>query len=563
MPSYPGLGFPLRHYEQLDCNPYPIGAYAQNSGLDSLPLMVRELAMMNVMDKITDKPDWHVKVFDDSIVSKWRKEALAIPDEELYKLATSGKLKYFEPTPPIEIPDDILNKQTFETVSMYTGPELVVITDICRKCVQELRSKAKYFEQTGIIPVIDACASIAKSDTVVTKELHEALCVAFDKLRVDQQSSPDWHPNSSEMVQDLVHPSMYPLVYGRTRVFEEECVGVEDAIRVWAGKGAVIPKEPSKTAEDEQTRQWDRSLDDQLPPGYWSENYQWLPANMAFQEDGSVRFTSYINNLHPNKFSDIYRTIEKLVETSLPLWDQCLSMATGYNEKMGAGRTTPRRALPDDPEYAPLSYPKLLIKLTCRSDECNDNWNPNNPEACAQIPVSDEDLKNEGWCRVGDMEDESDKNEYRWKFLRKPVLPEFYFSDISYAPAANTRLMERFRESGLQIIVKMASIELTPEKPDFPVGGWHIEGQMNESICGTALYYLDSDNITDTELSFRMQTSQYLNDYDGPYSVGQDSYSWMEKAFGTCLQSNMSPCLQNYGNVMTREGRLLAFPNVL
>jgi hypothetical protein len=350
MPSYPGLGLPLRHYEQGNYNRYPIGAYAQDSGADSLPLLVRELAMMDVMDKITDKPDWHKKVFDDSIVSKWQKEALAIPDEELYKLATSGKSMNDKLTPTNDIPNDILNEQTFETVSMYFYSELVVIADICRKCVQELRSKAKYFEQTGIIPIIDACASIAKSDTIVTKELHEALCIAFDKLRADQQSSPDWHPNSSEMVQDLVHPSMYPLVYGRTRVFEEECVGVEDAIRVWAGKGAVIRKESSRIDEDKQIRRWDRSLDDQLPPEYWSENYQWLPANVAFQEDGSVRFTSYINNLHPNKFSDIYRTIERLVETSLPLWDQCLAMATGHNEKMGAGRTTPRRALPDDPE---------------------------------------------------------------------------------------------------------------------------------------------------------------------------------------------------------------------
>jgi hypothetical protein len=109
----------------------------------------------------------------------------------------------------------------------------------------------------------------------------------------------------------------------------------------------------------------------------------------------------------------------------------------------------------------------------------------------------------------------------------------------------------------------MASIELTPEKPDFPVGGWHIEGQLNESICGTALYYLDSDNVTDTSLSFRMQTRQDLKDIDEDYNVGQDSCHWMERAFGTCLQSNNCPCLQNYGNVRTREGRLLAFPNVL
>ena len=28
--------------------------------------------MMAVMDKITDKPDWDEKVFDDIIVQKWR-----------------------------------------------------------------------------------------------------------------------------------------------------------------------------------------------------------------------------------------------------------------------------------------------------------------------------------------------------------------------------------------------------------------------------------------------------------------------------------------------------------
>jgi hypothetical protein len=94
------------------------------------------------------------------------------------------------------------------------------------------------------------------------------------------------------------------------------------------------------------------------------------------------------------------------------------------------------------------------------------------------------------------------KNHYKWKLLRKPALPEFSFEDISYVPSEGTRLSELFRDSGLQIIVKLASIELTPGKSDFPVGGWHVEGQMNECICDTALYYLDSENITDTILSF-------------------------------------------------------------
>ena len=39
-------------------------------------LTVRELNMMAIMDKITDKPDWDKKVFDNTIVPKWRQEAL-------------------------------------------------------------------------------------------------------------------------------------------------------------------------------------------------------------------------------------------------------------------------------------------------------------------------------------------------------------------------------------------------------------------------------------------------------------------------------------------------------
>lgn len=81
---------------------------------------------------------------------------------------------------------------------------------------------------------------------------------------------------------------------------------------------------------------------------------------------------------------------------------------------------------------------------------------------------------------------------------------------------------------------------------------------MNEHICATALYYLDSENITDNNLSFRMQTS-YDNNQD--FEVGQDSFNWMEMVYGTPLRD--ASCLQNYGSVDTHQGRLLAFPNVL
>jgi hypothetical protein len=151
--------------------------------------------------------------------------------------------------------------------------------------------------------------------------------------------------------------------------------------------------------------------------------------------------------------------------------------------------------------------------------------------------------------------------EAKWRILRKPKLPDPEWEDVSYAPKQGSRLIDRFKDSGLQIIVKMASIELTPEKPNFPQGGWHIEGQMNEHICGTVLYYLDSENITDSHLSFRMQTPDLRA--NGDYLVGQGAYTWMESVFGTRFGGGTGFCLQNYGSVQTREGRLLAFPNIL
>ncbi|KAI7914560.1 hypothetical protein M0657_009421 [Pyricularia oryzae] len=56
---------------------------------------------------------------------------------------------------------------------------------------------------------------------------------------------------------------------------------------------------------------------------------------MGFQEDGSLKFTSYMNNLHPTRYPEIYRVIETLATTALPLWDQCLAVNVSYKRRLG------------------------------------------------------------------------------------------------------------------------------------------------------------------------------------------------------------------------------------
>lgn len=538
--------------------------------------------MMAIMDRLTDKPMWYRKVFDEVIVSKWKDEALAVPDEELMKIAaTSGSGWDGQPPGSREIYENeqfrwveevptklvgIMSEQAFDFVSpslsLLLHHKLRVLLNTVQ-CVKELRSKASYYERTGLVPTLDASAAVVKSDVLVKAELRNSLQQALKKLQNEQGDGQDWHPGSGDMVQDLVHPSMFPLVYGRSKVLRDESVTVVGAIEEWAGKGEIIQKVEESGQESSATMGRRNvmlgGLD--IPSEYWSTSYQWLPSNVSFRDDGGVRLTSYINNLHPTKHPEIYATIEKLIETVIPAWDQCLLEFTSSYQHCGPGRKGSRFSVPEDAD-----------------DEIMENWSPSDP---AELAGSEVDFSKDAiWDYVEDEE------ERRWKILRSPVFREpDPFMEVEYDPQKIRKASERpsgrflmssrtdpsatsvvgglrdkFQDSGLQVIVKMASIELTPEKPEFPAGGWHIEGLMNEKICATALYYLDSENITDSSLSFRMQTSYDQDELQS--QVGQDSFHWLECNYGTRFRLTNGSCIQNYGSVNTCEGRLLAFPNV-
>src|ERR1041384_1827878 len=145
-----------------------------------------------------------VKVFDEEIASKWKTEALQA-------LQAEGQ--------------DI-------TLSMVDW------------VIEELRYKAKIFEKSGAVSVFDA--DVVKSDTAIPQDLKYALREAVRPLEDVPDRLKDWHPGSDGKVLDLVHPSLFPLVYGRSRVLEDKTVGLEDFVRR-TGEGKVIPV----THEDE------------------------------------------------------------------------------------------------------------------------------------------------------------------------------------------------------------------------------------------------------------------------------------------------------------------------
>ena len=308
-----------------------------------------------------------------------------------------------------------------------------------------------------------------------------------------------------------------------------------------------------------------------IDSAFWSNRFQWLPANVGFDDNGAAHFTSYINNLHPTKYAPIYTTIEKLVDAAIPAWNRCLK----YYER--------RQPSKKSSSMAGCRYEPRFEKPPCSSDEEPSLWEPFNAEVlqASDFQLSPDDRRHlaerieyrrhylpfpaqQGAPRTPvdvvspDDIPQEDIDQERWMRIRDPVLPEpLDFEATDYTCTHDLR--DKFRDTGLQVVVKVASIELTPEKPAFAAGGWHIEGQLHERIVGTALYYVDSENVTPSHLSFRMQTG---GGSSCDFVYEQDGYGFLERVYGTKLDTT-APCLQYYGDVATTPGRLLAFPNVL
>ncbi|KAJ1820403.1 hypothetical protein LPJ60_003233 [Coemansia sp. RSA 2675] len=52
------------------------------------------------------------------------------------------------------------------------------------------------------------------------------------------------------------------------------------------------------------------------------EVLSWLPTDFTVNNDGSVKIVSYINNLHPTRYAELYRSISKVFANMVPLLEQ-------------------------------------------------------------------------------------------------------------------------------------------------------------------------------------------------------------------------------------------------
>ena len=244
---------------------------------------------------------------------------------------------------------------------------------------------------------------IWRSDSLIPTDLRDQLISAVHPLENVPDAEKDWHPRSDNQVLDLVHPSLYPVVYGHTVARSPE-----------TGKCEVLE-----------------------PPGgdrhTLSQKFQWLPSDFAVSENGSVTLASpYINNIHPPTHAALESVLPKLVERAVPLWERVLS-----------------------------DLRKPLLPL--RTESGAEDSLPGCVFDGADKPEIEED---------DEEEYEANKDEWLSKLDLKLPDAKDYTGDLDAMKTPTVSL----KGTTIQCIIKLANIVLTPEKPEYPGGKWHVEG---------------------------------------------------------------------------------------
>lgn len=150
------------------------------------------------------------------------------------------------------------------------------------KCIAELQYKAKLFEKHSFVEAIDG---IFKSDSIIPEEIRQSLLRAVVPLENVPDKKKDWHPGSDEQVLDLVHPSLFPLVYGRSRILPSRVVGIQDCLEA-CGEGEIVPIPSDGEIKDPQRHATRYTyMSDGNFQKAWSKKYQWLPSEFEVPPD--------------------------------------------------------------------------------------------------------------------------------------------------------------------------------------------------------------------------------------------------------------------------------------
>ncbi|RAH67604.1 DUF4246 domain-containing protein [Aspergillus aculeatinus CBS 121060] len=530
-------------------------------------LTLREVCMLQFMSYVTEQPDWEDKCDDPDTLEIWREKADSAFD---------------------------LDQPCW---------------DWCRK---ELRDKAADFKRKGHVAVFDADSRVIKAevDASLLADLRTAMEPLFSSTEKPDSEDKEALVEAGVQgpIRHVVDPSMYPLVYGRTKVLINGGKVDLDSFESCDNsrcQTAPIPNKLTKGLYELHPEERDFNDGRRMgKPKYWSNNFQWLPCEVKLTARGRTEITSYINGVNP-KEKGAYQALERLIATTIQPWNEMLIV--------GKQGRTPIRIRTYDFEYEGTELPQAwnLLEATRPFDMnfAEETWAEIRSQAREYLSLPEHEKRYQIRPTKSNVKDLLASME-PWQWTSRTVLqdlmlekskrlsivkgiePGISFTYDEWRTGENTArpirpkvnnskrctnpplpdpdhqyysvsLQDQFQ--GLQVIIRVSSIDLTPEQPVYagdPAFG--VPGILNEHIVATTVCYLDQENITDAKLSFEHETKLDASDFN------VEKCLIMSRVFGIPEQpvldepSFLPPALQVLGSIpISRAGALLAWPTTL
>ena len=513
-------------------------------GDGAIPRTALEMRMLKLSSSIRLKPQWWKKIHNITIVNKWKEECKIL---------------------------DLSTKQ-FNFV------------------IDELKYKALSITKTIRPAPING---VWESDNLVSDNLLNEFKQQISILEENLSKNKDWHPGSNNQVLDLIHPSLYCYVDNTTPITDVPVIDLNSIYTSSHKKKLLVePKTPKS--------RWDE--DDDYSK---SKTYQWLPSEFAIDDEGKVQIKSYINNLDPTQYKNLYLSIGKIFEAFVPMFNSVLSDLLIYNDiendpnriktdridwsmdfetyailnfkskkyieslsgekvysidkkkKQEIEILTKSNSFQKEPisSESPIfsNFPQIRSCGNIVSEDKDDDKEKSfiKPEKPNEFHIEDNDNDNDESFKSSKYSENTDYGEYdecnEEYNENKPVIEP----DVNFFIIPGDKKNYDIRGKNVQVIVKLANIILTPESPNYDGGVWHVEGMENENIVASGIYYYDQSNISESQLEFReaIQEPSYEQGDDRGVKIVYDL-------------ENEGSLNQHLGHVITSNGRCIAFPNV-
>lgn len=299
---------------------------------------------------------------------------------------------------------------------------------------------------------------------MIPPELRDRLILGVSKLEDVPEDTKDWHPGSN-VVLDLVHPSLYPIRYGATLFRPKELSGeLSSELKV-----VEVPADVG---------------------GLVSSKFAWLPTDFAVSESGHATPLSYINNLHPILHQDLYPVVSEVLSAFLPMFSRVLS--------------------------------RPLARRIQVADGAAYSWYG---EHTAEEIAEEEDV---------------DIAYAKREAFRPISIPQPTPFDVASGRVRAEEDLVSFNGRTVQVIVKIASIHLTPENSTYEGGAWHLEGMEAEgcasrlelsfsmtdscshSIVASGIYYYSKKNVTASHLALRCAIDPEHDEWEYQFEQGDN-----------------------------------------